>query len=322
MIHTPRISALVFVWAATQADFAHSQSPTPAPIPLPIVLSPATGEPSTPTNALRWLDGAVRAALPHAGLAAFADFPFLLNVSVTTREVGRSDAGMQTVVLTESAVTFDLRSGDGRFTVGSARVVHRGGGRDFLRAAEISISGASQDQPGLDGALSKIAQQASTAYESSCDAVLTAARARALSNLFNEAIAIVMSVPAAAAHCRARARWLASTLYLQRSHWACGMALRQARAARAAGDLTGALDHVKGVDPLSPCTSQAEQLINEVGREAASQRATEVQERVTAMQQQAELTREALRVYTTIEEKRWAVLGDIAKAVLVQAQRR
>jgi hypothetical protein len=313
-----RIATAVLLSVPVAPVPVHPQETPSSQLPLPVLLSPSVGEAGASASALRWLDDAVRAALPNAGLAALSGSPFRLGVRVTSREVGRSEAGMQIVLLVESAVTFDLRSSDDKLTLGSARVQQRGNGKDVNRATESSIAAVARDEPGLVRALSEIATQAVAAYESSCETVLGAARARSEAKAFNDGIAIAMTVPVAAARCRSRARSLATTIYNQRAQYICGTALQQARAARAAGNLLGALDRVDGVDPLSPCAGQVAQLINDVGQEAAAQRAQEVQERAETRRQEMALASEALKAYTTLEQKRIAVLGEIAKAALKQ----
>lgn len=296
---------------------AQAAPPSPAgALPIPVVLLPSSGESGAPASALRWLDDAVRAGLPRAGLAALAGSPFLLDVRVTSRELGRSEAGMQNVILAESAVTLDLRSASAVFTVGSARLTARGNGRTTERAIEGSISAVAKDAKGLERALSELVGQAVTAYESSCDMVLAAAREQAQARAFDEAIAISMTVPSAATKCRPRAEALATTLYGQRSQYLCGTALQRARAARAAGDLVGAMDEIVAADPMSPCAAQVERFIAEVAKEAAAQRAKDAEERAQVRQQEMQLAREAIRAYSSIEQQRLAVLGEIAKAAL------
>ncbi len=139
------------------------------------------------------------------------------------------------------------------------------------------------DQSAIRPPLEELGVQAARAFEASCDDVLASAKRLASERDFDAAIGLTMGVPSGAPRCRVRAQAHAQTLYTQRVQWQCGSALQQGRAARAAGDLDAALDALRYVDPLSPCSTEVTELIRGIGAVAHAKSSREAAARAKAL---------------------------------------
>lgn len=288
------------------------------PLPIPVSLAPTISGDGIPGLVVPWVEDGVRAAMPAAGFASLSASPLLLQLRINTRSLGTSDAGMRAITLAEVAVTIELRDPAGRGAVASSRITREGNGRDLAAATSQALSQVANNQAGIRAALEELGAQAARAFESACDDVLASAMRLAKERDFDAAIGLTMGVPTGAPRCRARAQALAQTLYTQRVQWQCGSALQQGRAARAAGDFESALDALRYVDPLSPCSRQVTELIEGIGTDARAKSAREAAERAQALRMEWGLRRESIQAIAGIERQRLAVIGMIAEAALTR----
>lgn len=291
-----------------------------APLPLAVELGTPLADAGT-ASSMSWVTDAIAAALPQAGLASISRAPLLLQMQALSRSLGESDAGMRRIVQAEATVSLTLRSGSAGGTLGSVRLRATGTGRDLESAAASAFNQLVNDDAALVATLRQLRDQAASNFEASCEDVLANARDRASVRDYDEALAVLMSVPTGAARCRGRAMNLANGLYLARSNWQCGTALQNATAARAARRFGEAIQHLRHVDPLSPCRDRVTALLTDIAADAAAREARRDAERAERLRRDWELQREIIRSVTSIERQRLVVLGRIAESVLAAPRR-
>jgi hypothetical protein len=320
--HHHLIRGLIAFAAFLAPTRSWAQSPTPQPgtLPLAIAIAPPYSDEATASMVDPVMD-AIVASMPGAGLAAIARAPLQLKVNLLARAAGQSDAGMRRILRGEVSVSLTLQSPSSAGTLGSVRLVRVGTGRDLEAATAQALAQLTDDGDALLSALQQLGQQAVSAFEGSCDAVVASARDHAASREFDESLAILMSVPSSASRCRTRATALAQQVYSQRSQWQCGTALQQASAAQAAGRLGEALEQLRFVDPLSPCQARVSALISAIGAQAAARRAQQEAARAEELRREWEFRKDVLQAASSIERQRLIVIGKIAEAALAPGRR-
>ncbi len=301
---------LLLVTSLATAQQGGVSPPEPLPIPVNFVAT-RTGD-GVAGPSVEWVEDGVRAAMPAAGLASLAGSPLLLQLRISTRSRGTSDAGMRAVELAEAAVTLELLDPMGRGVVASSRLTQAGNGRDLASATSQALSQIANDHSALHNALRQLGTQASRAFEIHCGDVLASATRLASERDFDAAIGLTMGVPVGAPRCRTRAQAMAKTLYTQRVRWQCGTAIQQGRAAQAVGDFEAAIDALRYVDPLSPCRTKVAEMLRGIGEEAHARSARDAAERAEALRMEWGLRRESIHAISDIEGQRLAVLGWIA----------
>jgi hypothetical protein len=315
------VPVVLFLMVAT-ATTARSQAASTAGSPLPLAVELGTPSADAGTaSSMSWVTDAIAAALPQAGLASISRAPLLLQMQALSRSLGESDAGMRRIVQAEATVSLTLRSGSSAGSLGSVRLRATGTGRDLESAAASAFNQLVNDDAALVATLRQLRDQATSNFEASCEDVLANARDRASARDYDEALAVLMSVPTGAARCRGRAMNLANALYLARSNWQCGTALQNATAARAARRFGEAIQYLRHVDPLSPCRDRVTALLNDIAADAAAREARRDAERAESLRRDWELQREVIRSVTSIERQRLVVLGRIAESVLAAPRR-
>jgi hypothetical protein len=320
-----RFTAACVLFLATTVAGARSASAqtagTPAsPLPLAVEVLPPSADAGT-ASSIAWVTDAIASAMPQAGLASISRAPLLLQVQARTRSLGESDAGMRRIVQAEATVSLTLRSITGTGTLGAVRLRGTGTGRDLEAAASNAFSQLFGSDDALISSLRQLRDQAASNFEASCDDVLSNARDRAAARDYDEALAVLMSVPTGAAGCRGRAMNQANAMYLARSNWQCGTALQNATAARAARRFDEAIQHLRHVDPLSPCRNQVTALLTSIAADAAARESRRDAERAERLRRDWTLQMEAIRSVTSIERQRLIVLGRIAESVLTAPRR-
>ncbi len=307
---------LAVVLLAPAREAAHGYQNNRA-LPIPVAIGTSVTFDGLPHASGKWIENAVRAALPDAGLVGLSASPLVLQLRVAGREVGRTDAGLRSLVLVEASVVLELLSPGTGNTIASSHLTRRGSGNSAQSAMSQAISLIAGDQPALRAALKGIGDRATHAFEVSCDEVLASASRLAENREYDEAIGLLFGVPSVAKRCRSQAQALARQLYVDRAKYQCGTALLSARASLATGDLNGAISSLQYVDTLAPCANEVSSLITQVGRQARERQNRAATERATYLMRQYMLQRDAIRSVSSIAMRRTVVVNNIASAVLL-----
>lgn len=299
---------------------ARAQSASPAPLPIAVMLRPIEGDEHT-AGTLAWLGDAITGAISDAGMAAISRSPLALTVRVSSRSAGQSDAGMRRVVRSEVSLLFTVHLASANGMAGSVRLTRFGTGRDAGSASASAVQSLTSEPELIASAMLQLARDAERTIERSCSELLASATERQQARDFDEAIALLMSVPAAAPTCRARAQASAMAVYQARSAWQCGRALQDATTLHAAGRFDETLQALRYVDPLSPCMPRIRALIETIRTEAVARDARAAAARAAALQREWAYRNALLQATTSLERQRLIVLGDIAAALLAPAHR-
>ncbi|HUR00754.1 MAG TPA: hypothetical protein VM166_14990 [Gemmatimonadaceae bacterium] len=307
---------LAIVLLAPFSKAAHGQDAGRA-MPMPLALGPTVELSGITGVPIAWLGDAVRAAMPDAGIVALSVAPLVLQLRVSGREVGRTDAGLRSMVLVEAAVVFEVLAPGTDNVIGSSRLIRRGGGASEQSALSQALSQVAGDQQALHSALTRVGEQATHAFEVSCGDVLAGARQLAEDREYDTAIGLLLGVPSAADRCRRQAHDLAGRLYGDRAAYQCGAALKAARAFSAIGDLGSAIRSLQYVDALAPCASEVSALIAQVGSQARERRNRAAADRATYLERQYTLQRDAIKAEASLAKRRNVVVNNIAATVLL-----
>ena len=307
-----RIVAVVLLLGAVRVG-AQPEKGGATALPIPVQFGTTSAD-DVPSGAVQSVADAILAGMPSAGMASLSAAPLLLDLRLSARSMGQSDAGMRIILRAEVAAVLSLRAGTG--VVGSVRITRTGNGRDLSAAASQALSQLANDDAAIRSALTDIAQQAAGSFEASCDEVMANIQSRAASRDYDEALTVAMTVPIGAPTCRTRARAALSALYTQRSQWQCGTALQRAVTAQAAGQLRTALSELRYVDPLSPCRARIAALVSEIGAEATRRQAAAEAARATELSREWAFRSQALNAATSLERQRIVVIGQIAEVML------
>lgn len=290
---------VALLWATHEA--AYAQTP-PSVLPAAFgkialaVVMPDNSDALEPAQLAR-LEGKITQLVTRSGLSANGSGTnFVVYPVLTIAESSVVEGGMQNITVTTAELNLYIKQVDNNLVFATLSKRLKGSGS----SKALSLSNAlSQIQPAdadYQHFIELGKQKILTYYQNKCDDFLRQADAAVRMNQFDQALALLLTVPAEAAGCFAKAQGKAVAIYKAYSDQHCAELLLQAKSHLAANRYDEGLTLLSSIDPSSKCFAEAKGIM------ANTEKEIDVNERKTFDSQ------------LSLEKQRINAIRDIAKA--------
>jgi len=282
-----------------------------ADLPISVILHPDVSQFAPTVGSL--LEARVTAMVSTSGMAAvpggsnFVLYPTLIPIR---QERTTGQLRNQTVVTAEISL-FLKNAKDGHLFGSMTRSV-TGAGLDESRALMEAVSSLRPRDAEVIEFLQSARAQIVDFYDRSCDGVLSEGRAAAETGDYDRGLATLMAVPTASLACHDRASAAAVELVEARQQAQCARVVRSARAEVAADRFISAINALIEIDPSSPCSDEADALVQRIDDQVSEQNETELAEVVKRYSNDKAPIRERLTSEADVARRRLRIGGSVA----------
>lgn len=226
------------------------------------------------SNAAKSLYNRLRKMLTQAGVADYgSDFVIVPRVEITDDQL--IEGGMKNIYKIEAELFLEVYQMSTNKSFGSTSVELKGSGiRKKSAAMKEAFSSIKNSNAEIIQFINNAKSSVIKYYSDNKAAILSRARAAASQNNYEEAIAILASIPEGMSYSAEVDKEMVTVFEKYRKQ-NCEATLMQARAAIASKQFDLALSLLSEIDPGSPCASSSKSLISSINSEIRSDEARE-----------------------------------------------
>ena len=243
-------------------------------LPLAIIMPVSDEEPSA--TYLRTLHIKVAQIVTASGLASDCFTPtFAIFPTLTITESKIAEGGMENITLVTAELTFFIKETDNNTLIASTIKRLKGSGKSEEAAVLNAINSISASDIDYKIFIESSKEKIVEYYNSRCEQMMTMADNMVAQQNYEGALGVLMSIPMEAKACYKNAQAKATEVYKSYQNKECATIILNAKAKIAATDYTTALELLTTVDPLSPCSKEANELIKNTGKKVDAQQKKE-----------------------------------------------
>jgi hypothetical protein len=243
------------------------------------------------------LEGKITQLVTHSGLSASGyGTNFVVYPVLTIAESNVVEGGMQNITVTTAELNLYIKQVDNNLVFATISKRLKGSGSSKALSLANAISQIQTTDPEYQRFIEQGKQKILAYYQSKCDDIIRQADASVRMNQFDQALALLVTVPAEATGCFTKAQGKAVAIYKAYSDQHCSELLLQAKGNLAANRYDEGLTLLSSIDPGSKCFTEAKSLMVKAEMEI------DVNERKTFDAQ------------LSLEKQRINAIRDIAKA--------
>jgi hypothetical protein len=208
------------------------------------------------------LEGKISQLITRSGLSASGyGTNFVVYPVLTVAESGVVEGGMQDITVTTAELNLYVKQLDTNLVFASLSKRLKGSGSSKALSLSNAISQIQSTDLDYQRFIDQGKQKILAYYQSTCDDILHRADAHVHMNQFDQALALLLTVPAEATGCFSKAQGKAVAIYKAYADQHCAELLLQAKGHLAANRYDEGLTLLSSVDPTSKCFSEAKGLM-------------------------------------------------------------
>tara|TARA_Y100000385_G_C12967209_1_gene582390 strand:+ start:37 stop:984 length:948 start_codon:yes stop_codon:yes gene_type:complete len=215
-------------------------------------------------NSLAKLENKIIQSATKYGICGKGLFSDFIIYPVITYNDGETVSGMKNIIVKEMDFSLHIKSVSDNKIFASYGKTLTGAGKSASSACNNAINEIRISDKGLSDFYIRANKKILAYYESRCDIIISKADVLAKMEKFDEAFAILMSIPAQSTDCYSKIKKKSIQVYKSYLDKECKSILMKAKSSKANGYNIDALRLASQIDPSSSCFSEAKQIIKQI----------------------------------------------------------
>ena len=227
-------------------------------------------------SVLKKVEGKLIQILAENGIAASGYNNGLIiepNIIINNNDI--VEGGMQNINITKLTLQLLIKQDQTQKIFSSFSKDLKGTGKTTDLAINNAINSLSVNDSSITNFIEKAKSKINQYYEQNCNSIINKASSLEKTGQYEEALALIMSVPESAS-CYNLAQNKALETYKNYQKRNCSIMIKQAQTSIAEKDYSSALENLSQIDSTSPCNAQSNALIKSVENKISAEEKKEL----------------------------------------------
>lgn len=246
------------------------------------------------------LEGKITQLVTQSGLSASGyGTNFVVYPVLTVVESNVVEGGMQNITVTTAELALYVKQVDNNLVFATLSKRLKGSGSNKALSLSNAISQIQVSDADYQRFIAQGKQKILAYYQSKCDDIIRQADAHVRVNAFDQALAVLLSVPEEASGCFSKAQGKAVAIYKAYSNQHCAELMLQAKAQLANNHYEEGLTLLASIDPSANCHAEASGLITKTEAKIDATQRREFNAQLGLEKQRINAIREIAKAYYT-----------------------